>query len=712
MECANDHDQSGARVKWPGSNTGPINRFFQFISPAFLGGIFKGTSRFMPLPRVAPVPFLLFAFLGVVPLFGQVTESDWPDLAELGKIEVTIATRRATPLNQTAAAVAVVTREDIRASGATSIPEALRMVPGLNIAQINSNTWAIGARGFQWQYANKLLVMIDGRPVYSPTSGGVRWQDNTTFLDDIGRIEVVRGPGSSVWGANAVNGVINIVTLSAFDTLGTHGFAAAGDELPGSVGLRQGVKLSDTAAIRVYGQYRETGENVLPAGGDAGDGSHMGQGGFRLDWKPSPADTITFQGDVYAQSTGYVRSLTSLSAAPTYTTVYDSPVRSRGANLLGRWHHVVSDDTYVDGQTYWNHGKNDRPQERETLDTWDAELTAGTRVGTRQDFTAGLGYRITEGSLRAGVFTFSPDSVRTHLFSVFAQDQITLVPDRWVATVGSRLEHNSFTGWELQPTVRLTFTPSSEWVFWSSIARAVRTPTWIEEISAFDASVSPGVIDPGVPSIVRLFGDRQLKSEKLLAFELGTRWQLSEHLSVDVAVFSYDYDDYVLVAGTGVTRQLSPAAQVFNTQFQNGIKGESYGGEFAVRWSPAEWWQLFGSYSYVNVQLHTTQSDPFGFEQDENTTPRSTTRVESSMRLGRHWELNLTGRYVEPVPYYGVPSYGEMDARLAWKPVDHWQLSLVGRNLLHDQHVEYDSALSRRLTAIQRAVYLIVRTDF
>lgn len=637
---------------------------------------------------------------------------EWLSIEELTSVRIISVSREEEELQRAPAAAAVLTAEDIRHTGATVIPEALQWVPGLNVAQINSSMWAVGARGFQWQYANKLLVMIDGRSIYSPTAGGVRWEDNGVFLDDLARIEVVRGPGSSIWGANAVNGVINVVSKSAFETLGTHLYAAGGNELHAYAGARHGARLSETAAMRFYGQYRNADDNVLPTGESAEDASQLGQGGFRLDWEPGPATGITLQGDFYAGENDYVRTFTSLQAPPTYSLASTDPIQTYGANVLGRWRQELGAASRLEWQTYWSLTDRDLPQNTERLNTWDTDLMYQVTLG-RHALSAGLGYRFTDGELGPRLYNYDPTQLQTHQFSGFVQDEISLVPERWTLIVGTKVEHHEFTEWEPQPTARLVFTPTTDLTFWGSVARAVRIPTWTEEVAALDAVVyPPGVLDPTLPAAVRIFGNPELESEKLTAYELGARWRTGDKVSIDLAGFYYDYDDYVLATFTAVTNQVAPPAQINAAQFQNGLVGESYGGELAVHWSPWDWWRLQASYSYVQIQLHRTLSDPLDYEQDEFTTPDHTVRLQSALRFGADWQLHLGARWVDEVPYYGISDYVELDARLAWRPNARWEWSLVGRNLLHDAHAEYDSALNRRLTEIQRSVFLQVRCIF
>lgn len=640
-------------------------------------------------------------------------EPGWMGLDDLMKVRVVTVSRREQELFSTPAAVAVLTQDDLAAVGATSLPEALRWVPGLNVAQISANSWAIGARGFQWQFANKLLVMIDGRSVYSPTIGGVRWEDNSTFIDDIERIEVVRGPGSSIWGANAVNGVINVVTRSAFDTVGTHSFAGTGDQLQAYVGVREGLKLSDNAAIRVYADYRQAADDVLPGGQAADDASKFGQAGFRLDWKPTPVDAVTLSGDFFAQRSEYVRTIGTLTAPPTYLVTADSPIRSRGADAQVKWRHEWANQSYLEWRTYWDWHFIDRPQNSESVSTVDSDLVWGTTVGGRQEVTAGLGFREVEGDLGKKLFSYVPSGVETQLFSTFLQDEITLVPDRWRLTLGTKLEHHTFTGWSPQPTARLSYTPSPDLVFWGSAARAIRAPTWDEVTAAVDAAVyPPGVINPTLPTAIRILGNPNLSPERLTAYELGARWKLADRWTLDAASFTYAYDNYILATFTADTIQAAPPAEVLGAQFKNGIRGESYGGELALRFEATDWWRLQASWSCVQIELHTMESDPLQYEQDEKTSPHNTGRLQSAMRLGHQWELNVAGRYVDTVPYYSIPAYFEMDAHLSWKPGKHWTASLSGRNLLHDHHLEYDSALNRSLTAIPRSVFLLCKWDY
>lgn len=641
------------------------------------------------------------------PLFRDAT------FEELANITITTVSRYDEKLFTVPAATSVLTREAVHDAGASTLPEALREVPGLNVAQITADTWAIGARGFQWQFANKLLVMIDGRSVYSPTQGGVRWEDNPVFLEDLEQVEVVRGPGSSIWGANAVNGVINIVSRSAFETQGSYLFGGMGNELETVVGGRQGFRLSEHAAVRVFGQFQRQADNVLPTGASAEDGYRMGFGGARLDWTPTPVDSITLQAGLHERRTDYVRTIGTLTQPPTYAVLSTNPVNGRGQYVSGNWRHEWSDGSNLSVRAYWDRSLRDRPQIQETVTTTDVDAVYSVHPGERQRFSTGLGYRTIDSRVGNGLFDYNPAHNRPKVFSSFIHDEFTLQPGVLKLSLGTKAEHHEQTGWNLQPSARLTWLPQNNLTVWGSVGQAVRVPTLSEQTAAFDARVyPPGVLDPVLPGTIRVMGNPDLKPEKLTAYEAGIRWKSNAGWSVDLAGFAYDYQDYVIITSDGVITQTQPAAVIRKQKYVNGIVGESYGGELALRWEARPWWRLAASCNFLRIQLHTMQSDPFGYEQDEDTTPHTSLMVTSDWRLGRDWQVHCVGRYVDPVPYYGVPAYTEFDARVAWQVNEHFEVSVVGRNLLDARHPEYDSALNRRLTELQRSINLVCQWKY
>jgi iron complex outermembrane receptor protein len=387
---------------------------------------------------------------------------------ELMDVEVTSVSRRPEKLTEAASAIQVITGEDIRRSGANSIPEALRLAPNLQVAQVNSSQWAVSSRGFNNVLSNKLLVMIDGRTVYTPLYAGVFWDVQDALLEDIDRIEVVSGPGGTLWGANAVNGVINIITKSAKDTQGFFMEAGAGTESNGFGSMRYGGQLSPGLYYRVYGKGFNRDELVVADGSDAGDGWDMGQGGFRLDWEPNQDDVLTLQSDFY-------------DSKPNPEAASD-PVVAMGGNILGRWTHKISDDSDFQVQFYYDRTRRDFNDEfTENLDTYDFDAQHRFQIGDRQEIIWGLGYRRMDDSVaNLELLGFDPGNKTLSLYSAFIQDEITLIEDRLRLTLGSKFEHNEYTGFEVQPSGRLAWTPSTEHTVWAAVSRAVRTPSRID----------------------------------------------------------------------------------------------------------------------------------------------------------------------------------------------------------------------------------------
>jgi iron complex outermembrane receptor protein len=448
---------------------------------------------------------------------GDLTEMSIEDLMS---VEVTTVSRKAQRLSDSAAAVFVITNEDIRRSGVTSIAEALRMVPGLEVARISANSWAITARGFNGQYANKLLVLMDGRSVYDPLYSGVFWNVQDALLEDVARIEVIRGPGASLWGANAVNGVINIITKPAAETQGGLATGGFGNEEKAFGALRYGGKIGNTAHYRLYGKYFDRDDSESLQGGEAHDGWNIARGGGRIDWRFSDQDELTVQGDYYDGEVGNEGTYYSLS--PPYATplIESSPVS--GGNLIGRWQRQIAPDSDLELQAYVDRAEWEIPLVKETRDTVDVDFQHRFGMGKRQEILWGLGYRWTRGALDVGRgVTFDDEDRRDQLFSLFVQDNISLLPDRLSLTIGSKFEHNDYTGLEVQPNIRLLWLADDRNTFWSAVSRAVRTPGMVEH----DARLTQQVI-PGTPIMeITLEGNKDYRSETVTAYEAGYRWK-------------------------------------------------------------------------------------------------------------------------------------------------------------------------------------------
>lgn len=642
----------------------------------------------------------------------SVAENDLTALSleDLMKIEVTSVSRTPEPVTKAAAAVTVITSQDIIRSGATSIPEALRMAPGVQVASVDAHTWAVSARGFNDIFANKLLVMIDGRSVYTPLFSGVFWDQQDTLMEDIDRIEVIRGPGATLWGANAVNGVINIITKSAKDTQGLLISGGTGTEELGFGGIRYGAKLNDQVSARVYGKYFNRDNFKLANGDDAHDRWDKIQGGFRMDWEPSDANLFTFQGDTYAGT--YAQTFAVPTFVPPFAASVKDDIEVHGGNLLGRWSHTFSEDSQMTLQSYFDHTTRNTPIFSEDRDTADVDFQHGFVVGERQRFVWGGGFRRTvdesEGTVSVSLF---PANRTSDLYSAFLQDEISLVPDKFTLTAGSKFEHNDFTGFEVQPSTRLLFTPHERHAIWTSVSRAVRTPSRAEDDVTINPTPSTTPFPPGFASAK---GSRTFDSEKLIAYELGYRLQPIERWSVDVATFYNDYDDLRSLEPTGVFAQQVVA---------NNLKGESYGVEVASTVQALENWRLSGGYSYLQLQIHRKNgsTDTSNEAFLENASPHHQVFMRSAVDFGRsfdfghEFEFDSIIRYVDSIAVFGTPiaSYWSLDLRLAWRPSAHWEVALIGQNLLDNQHPEFaPTNIATQPSEVERSVYAKLTVRF
>jgi iron complex outermembrane receptor protein len=633
-----------------------------------------------PHPRQAAAALCLL--LAAVParpaqeqLQAQASDLKRLSLEQLMEIDVTSVSRRSEPVSGAAAAITVLTGEDVRRSGATNLPDALRIAGGLQVAQSNGNTWAISSRGFNTTTANKLLVLIDGRSIYTPLFSGVFWDVQDVPLEDVERIEIIRGPGATLWGANAVNGVINILTRSSRDTQGTFVSLGGGPEQRALATVRQGGKLGAGTSYRAYGRYSYTDSLARANGDSARDPLRRGQAGFRLDRDDRGAGAFTLQGDAY-------HGLAGQTVVVRADTVLD------GANLLGRWTRDYSANSGSNLQVYYDYTHREIPrwfeEHRHTLDVdYQHRLT----FGSRHEVVWGGGYRITHDQVgnSAGV-AFLPDSVTESLFSAFAQDEIAFASHLRL-TLGTKLEHNHWTGFELQPSARLAWTPNEHRTLWGAVSRAVRTPTRYDEDIVFYTA--------GVPI---LEGSSGFQSEELLAWELGYRIQPRTGLLVDVAAFYNVYDNL---------RSYEPAAPpaVFPYHFDNMLNADTWGIEVRTSLQATPWWRLHAAYTYLGKDL---TFDPGSYDPTngnlEGNDPRNRFTLRSQMDLARGFELDGTLRYMGRLPSPVVPAYTELDVRLGWQATDRLELSLVGQNLLHPRHPEFGAPSPLR-EEVQRGAY-------
>lgn len=591
---------------------------------------------------------------------------------ELMDIQVTSVSKRPEKLSETASGIQVVTSEDIRRSGATNLPEALRLASNLEVAQIDSRQWAITARGFNNVFADKMLVLIDGRSVYTPLYAGVYWDVQDTMLDDIDRVEVISGPGATQWGANAVNGVINISTKSAKDTQGGLIVSQVGTEVRDSASVRYGGQLAPGVFYRVYAKYFEQDDSVRPDGRDAQDAWRLGQAGFRVDWNRLNGDSLTVQGDLYSGSLGRSRAQSGSVS---------------GGNTLGRWTRTFSETSELKVQFYYDRTHRDIPGSFiQSLDTFDLDIQHRFVFADVQEIVWGAGYRVVDDDIQnTPANAFLPPRVSRAWSNVFAQDEITVTKDLHL-TLGSKLEHNDYTGFEVEPSVRLAWLPVKNQTVWAAVSRAVRTPSRIDR----------DLFSPATPPY-RIAGGPDVLSEKLQAYELGYRVQVDPDLAVSLATYYNDYDDL-----RGLEPVNPPAP--FPVESSSGLRGKSWGAELSTDWRVLNNWRLHAGYTELRVE---SEPQPGSADRPIDRTiahdPKRQLLLRSFWDISAKWELDSDLRYIGPINNQRVPGYTELDVHLGWSPTAAWEFALVGQNLLHKQHPEFNTPGSRR--EIQRAAY-------
>jgi iron complex outermembrane recepter protein len=657
-----------------------------------LGTFHKATSlrRFAEIVRLLSLVTAVSAGLLAVcpkPLHAAGESSEGAAVANLSledlmSMEVTSASRKSQSLAYTAAAVFVISQEDLRRSGVTTIPDALRMVPGVTVAKIDSSKWAVTARGFNGRFARKLLVLIDGRCIYSPLFSGVFWDVQDTVLEDIERIEVIRGPGATIWGANAVNGVINIITKKATDTTGGLLSAKVGTYERGTAAARYGATLGDWGALRGYLKYFNRAGQDAENGRPAGDDWDQLRGGFRMDGGTG-ANSFTLQGDIYGGTERETFSVPDLTS-PSFSRNTSEDTKTSGGNILSRWTRSLGDNSEVALQVYYDRTlRNIQGFINEKRDTVDLDLLHRFQLMERHDIVWGGGFRNTTDRIPpSSLLVLNPERRSENLFSAFFQDDITVVRDNLHLILGSKFEHNGYTGFEVQPSGRLVWNPSEKFTFWSAISRALHTPSRGESDVTLQQTIVPGQVQtPGgvqtvpFPNIIK--GPGNLLAEELMAYEAGIRMQPGERVTVDVAGYYNKYRRLV-----GVDTQFPSASQPFilNT-LRNNASGETYGAELAADWRALDTWRLALAYSYITTSAKAGDKPP-----------AHQASLRSQYDLTPTVEFDLWGRYVDSSQDFlenKLASYVTLDARLGWRPVKNLELALVGRNLLHDRQQEY-----------------------
>ncbi|MDZ3836617.1 MAG: TonB-dependent receptor [Rhodospirillales bacterium] len=623
-------------------------------------------------------------------------------LEELMDVEVTSVSKRRQRVADAAAAIFVIGQEDIRRSGATNVPELLRMVPGVEVARIDASKWAVSIRGFNARFATKLLVLVDGRSVYNPLFSGVYWNAQDVVLEDVERIEVIRGPGATMWGANAVNGVINIITKSAKDTQGTLLSAGGGTGEYGFGTARFGGKAGDKLAYRGYLKSFTVGDSPVASGDDGADATHQLRSGFRIDAEPSARDVFTLSGDVYKQDYGSTLPRPLLTSP--YLAVLDDRGRSGGGNILGRWGRQFSETSALTLQAYYDRFKIEEQGLGMTIDVADVEAQHEFEAFSRNHVVWGFGYRYTRTAFDDNLFAHTTSNHRKDsILNAFVQDEIALIEDELRFTIGSKVEHNTSTGVEVQPSARLLWTPTPTQSVWGAVSRAVHVPSIGEE----EAQIRVGVIPPGIPPNatglpleIVFTGKPDIVAEDLLAFELGYRAQPLRSLTFDIAGFYNIYDDLRTVADGTPFLALSPVPRVVVPAELNADgSAETYGIEVAADWEVFRWWRLKAAYNYFHDNLDVAAVG-------HGMNPMHQASLRSLIDLGHGWEFDLWPRYVDNLTDQNIESYVSLDARLGWRPTNAIEFSLVGQNLLDSRRKEtVPELLPLTATQVERAAY-------
>jgi iron complex outermembrane recepter protein len=644
-------------------------------------------------------------------------------LEQLGDVEVTTVSKEPQQLQKTPAAIFVITQEDIRRSGATSIPEALRLAPGVEVAQIDGNHWSVAIRGFGGQFSKSLLVLVDGRSVYTPLFEGVYWDLPYVMLEDVERIEVIRGPGGTIWGSNAVNGVINIITKSANNTQGTLASLGSGTVDQGTGAFRYGGTVGKDFDYRVYGMGGIRGQE-FHFDGDGFDHWRMGQMGFRTDWKSGAKDTLTVQGDIYRGESGENTFLASFS--PPAETATNETGYVSGGDLLARWQHATGEGSDIQIQAYFDRTNRQDLELGETRDTFDIDFVQHARVHDDHEITWGLGARVSPSNFiqtSPGV-NFLPNKQTDSIYSGFVQYELPIVRDKLTLTMGTKLEHNNFSGFDYQPSVRLLWMPTPHQSFWAAVTRAVRTPSRLDQdvvFDIFDELYTPPPSGTGpppspIPVYFQIEGDPNLKAEQLLGYEAGYRAEINSNVYVDFTTFYNNYSDLQGYGPIGLSEpELGnpPTPYIFFLlPYANVIEGHTIGTEIAPTWKVTHWWQVRGSYSFLHMSLR----DKAGFTDTGSllssylgSSPGSLVDFQSFFNLPKNFELDETYRYTSALPAASVGSYSTADVRLGWhveiREDESLNFSVVGQNLLQPYHLEFGGVDPPPTVGIKRTIY-------
>ena len=670
----------------------------------------------------------IFLLALILPLYGQpqavsnVEPVEDLSVEEILGLQVTSVGRKAQQVANAPASVYVITQEEIRRSGATTIPDILRIVPGLVVARINGNNWGISSRGGTRQFANKMQVMIDGRPVYNRLFSGVYWDSQDLLIEDIDRIEVVRGTGSVVWGSNAVNGVIHIITKAAQDTQGSQMTLGTGNEERAFSSYRFGGKIGEKLFYRVWGkqnyrQYYAPGSplirrnlvetpgqprNFNDGSADDQDGSALRMG-FRLDWQKSVRDIVQVSGMIYRNTFSVENWQLGAGAVASRLRLED---RTPGGNLLARWVRSNSIASETSVQFWADRSSRVNQLYSIRLDAIDFDLQHRRQLSEGNEIHFGAGYRLTTDSLTSTqAFRFREPTRTDSLSNVMIRDEHQWFSRRVTVSAGIRAEHNAYTGFEWQPAVKFLYTPTKSHSLWAGWSRAVRTPSRAEH----DTETLP-IGRPefqGLPVLIDLTGNRRLQSERVREWSAGYRYQQRQKWSIDLNLFHNRLTRLGSLELGEMRVEFAPSLLLRQTVYTgNGREGTIRGFEFAGSASVKSWWKVHGSYSYLSAFSRTVAGSSDATAYTNGQEPRHQFKARSLWNLSQHWQFDVSGYAIDSIPAYQVPGKFRIDSRLGWRPTRSHDLSFIVQDWLDQRRLEFQSELYIYAVPVRRSMIL------
>jgi iron complex outermembrane recepter protein len=656
------------------------------------------------------VPLMLVAAPSSGLAQARVSDLTQMSIEDLLNIEITSASRKEQRVADVAAAVFVITHDDIRRSGMTTIPDLLRLAPGVDVAQINSNKWAVSMRGFNGLYANKLLVLVDGRSLYNRIFSGVLWDAEDLLLDDIDRIEVIRGPGAAMWGANAVNGVINIVTKTTADTQGGLVRVDAGQF--GEQGAARYGGTFGATRYRLYTQWTGRNQSLIAPGTSANDASHSITTGFRADWTPQ-AGALSLSG---AFTTGEARALWPNLNPRTAARepLANVPSDSQGGHLVARWTHTRPGGASLQIQSFVDIADRQEPVGNYDREIFDVDTQYHTALGARQDLVFGAGYRHSSDRFRGGVgFSMTPAEDNASLVTAFIQDEIAFFGARLAVTLGSQVQYDSFSGAGVQPTARVIWKGLPRQRLWAATSRALRTPSLYERGIRVDRL--PVATASGLPLVASGLGNPAVETENLVDAEVGYRFEIGTAASIDVTGFVGRYDHLRTDEPGAPVVQFVPSPQIAVTsQFGNRLEATTRGLEVAGHWAPVQPWRLDGSYTAFGLtpRLAAASHDPAAATED-GSAPRTQWQVRSAYSPGTRATFNVALFHVGSIERLQVAAYTRADISAEWRFTSRLSAMAIGQNLFDAAHAEFGGVGSfLRVTQVPRSANLRLRWTF